>query len=146
MNNIILIGNIVRPLDLKQSQGGKSYLNNCIAVTRTLPDANGSKITDFINFTVFGGSANYLANYGAKGAKVCICGRLEINEFTAKDGTKKRDAVVMVERAELMEFKQEREETPAQAYQAQQPQQVIKEYDLPEAPSEYDIADEDLPF
>lgn len=63
MNECIFIGTVCQEVTLKESSGGKTYLNNSLA-TR-----NG-KETTFINFTAFGKSAELINKFCAKGMKL----------------------------------------------------------------------------
>lgn len=149
MNNIIVTGRLTRPLDLKQTQGGTSYIQSNIAVPRDKKKGEDKAQTDFINFSIFGKSAEYLNNYADKGSKVLLMGRLEINCWQTQDGQQRRDPVIMVDKVEILEFKQEAQ-SPAQAYQAyEQEQQQTSQQQLEEQAEldkTYSISDEDLPF
>lgn len=89
MNKVILTGNLCREIELKQTQGGKSVLSNCVAVQRDYKNANGEYESDFINITVWGASADYLAKYGNKGDRVEIvgCWRVDTVEVNGQKQT-----------------------------------------------------------
>ena len=67
MNKVILSGNLCKEIELKQTQSGKSALNNSVAVRRDFKDADGTYQTDFIDFIAFGNQAEYLKKYASTG-------------------------------------------------------------------------------
>ena len=149
MNSIIVTGRISRSLDLKTSQAGTSFIQSNIAVPRDKKKGEEKAQVDFINFSIFGKSAEYLNNYADKGSKVLLMGRLEINCWQTQDGQQRRDPVIMVDKVEVLEFK-DKEQTPSQAYQSyeQEPQQDAQQAleEQAELDKTYAINDDDLPF
>ncbi len=89
MNKVILSGNLCRDIELKQTTGGKLVVTNSIAVKRDFKNANGEYDTDFIYFQVWGGQAEYLSKYARRGDRLEICGRWQVREYEAADGSKK---------------------------------------------------------
>lgn len=87
MNKVILSGNLCQDIELKQTQGGKSVVTNCIAVQREYKNASGSYDSDFINIVVWDKQAEYLKNYASKGDRVELCGRWTVRKYQAQDGT-----------------------------------------------------------
>lgn len=85
MNNITIVGNIGRDPEIRESNGRK-FAKFSVAVRKFKPDANGNK-DDWFNVTAFGREAEYVENYAAKGNKVAVSGRVELNTYTKKDGT-----------------------------------------------------------
>src|SRR5207247_2860438 len=67
-----------------------------IAVDRRMaPNAAGEKETDFIDIVAWRQSAEFAANYLNKGRLVAVDGRLQIRNWVAQDGTKRRSAEVV---------------------------------------------------
>lgn len=79
MNKVILTGNLCRDIELKQTQSGKAVLSNCVAVRRDFKNSAGEYESDFINITVWGASAEYLAKYGNNGDRVELVGRWRVD-------------------------------------------------------------------
>ena len=69
MNNIVLSGRLTKKVEVKFTKNGKEVVNASIAVNRNRKDANGERIVDYFDFTVWGKTAVYLANFTDKGAK-----------------------------------------------------------------------------
>ena len=81
MNKVILSGNLVRDIELRQSQGGKSVVSNCVAVKRDYKNAQGEYDSDFINIVLWGSQADYLTKYGKKGDRVELVGRWQVRAY-----------------------------------------------------------------
>ena len=68
MNNVVLSGRLTVVPEVKFTKSGKEVVNASIAVNRNRKDANGERIVDFFDFTVWGQAAQYLAKFADKGA------------------------------------------------------------------------------
>ena len=111
MNNVILTGRIVKDLELKYTQNGKSYCRFTLAVDRGLSkekkqeaEANGQPTADFINCVAWGTTAEVLNKYTAKGKKILVNGSIETGSYTMQDGSKRYTTDVLVNRIEILEF------------------------------------------
>ena len=102
MNKIILIGNLTRDPELTETAQGKKLCKFTIAVDR----AFDKEKTDFFSCSAWEQKAEVIAKYVRKGNKLCIVGRLEINE-TEKDGAKTRHHNIIVEEIEFLTPKPE---------------------------------------
>ena len=76
MNNVQLIGRITKDIELKQTQGGKSYCNFSLAVARDF----SKEETDFINCVAWEKKAEAIEKYVKKGHKFGIIGRIQIDK------------------------------------------------------------------
>jgi len=106
MNKIILIGNLTRDPELTETAQGKKLCKFTIAVDR----AFDKEKTDFFSCSAWEQKAEVIAKYVRKGNKLCIVGRLEINE-TEKDGVKTRHHNIIVEEFEFLTPKSEPSES-----------------------------------
>ena len=62
---------------------------------------DGNKATDFIRCVSFGKAAEFASKYFHKGQRVLVEGRLQIGEFTNKDGQKVPTADIVIENQEF---------------------------------------------
>lgn len=131
MNKVLVTGNLVRPIEKTMTRGGRSIVNNTIAVNRQYKDKDGERGVDFIPFTAFGQSADYLDHYAIKGDKMEIVGRWQNRKYTDKNNQERQVSELIVEYVSLLTPKKDRAETAEQA----------KEEPKAEAP-----IDDDLPF
>lgn len=108
MNKIILSGNICKDIETKY-YNDKKYLKNTIAVRRDYKNSEGNYDSDFLNFTLWGGQAEYLEKYAKKGDKIIIAGRITNNNYE-KDGQKVYSTDIAVENVEIIGSRQKQKE------------------------------------
>lgn len=96
LNKVILIGRLATDPELKYTPSGVAVTSFRIAVDRRMaPNEAGEKETDFIDIVAWRQSAEFAANYLNKGRLVAVDGRLQIRNWVAQDGTKRRTAEVV---------------------------------------------------
>lgn len=108
MNQVCLIGRLTRDPELRQTQSGKAVCNFTLAVDREFKTDDGPT-ADFFPVIVWGKSAENCARYLAKGRQVGVTGRLEVEEYTTKDGQKRRAPRITASRVDFLGGKQDRE-------------------------------------
>ncbi len=155
-NKVILIGNLTRDVELRYLPSGQALAKCGIATNRRYKDASGAQKdeTMFIDFTVWGRSAEVANQYLHKGSRVLLEGRLTLEQWTDQTGQKRSRHSVTVENLKMLDRKGENE-APVQggyaepapsgrqaepAYSAPQKQQPSQE--LPSI----DIDEDDIPF
>lgn len=106
MNSIVIVGRAVRDAEVRYSQGKKStaFGNYTLAVDRPYKK-DGDKETDFIMCKVVGKNAEFAEKYIAKGVKMIVRGRMQIDNYTDKDGNKRQSAYIFVDQQEFAESK-----------------------------------------
>lgn len=106
MNSIVIVGRAVRDAEVRYSQGEKStaFGNYTLAVDRPYKK-DGDKETDFIMCKVVGKNAEFAEKYIAKGVKMIVRGRMQIDNYTDKDGNKRQSAYIFVDQQEFAESK-----------------------------------------
>lgn len=82
MNKIILLGRLVKDVELISSKEGKSIGKFTLAIN----NGKGKK-PDFIPVTVFGKTAENMVNFTKKGDKISVEGNIKQNDYE-KDGVK----------------------------------------------------------
>lgn len=98
------MGRLTAEPDLKYSSKDASMAiaRYSLAVDRKFAKKeDGSKATDFIRCVTFGKAAEFASKYFHKGQRVLVEGRLQIGEYTNKDGQKVPTADVVVESQEF---------------------------------------------
>jgi len=97
LNKVILIGRLATDPELKYTASGVAVTSFRIAVDRPFGgrNAEGEKETDFIDIVAWKQSAEFAANYLNKGRLIAVDGRLQIRNWVAQDGTKRRSAEVV---------------------------------------------------
>ena len=97
LNKIIIMGRLARDPDLKRTQSGKAVTSFSLAVDRDFKGQNGEKETDWIDVVAWNGTAEYVSKYFTKGRMAVVVGRLQIRDYTDRDGNKRRAAEVIAE-------------------------------------------------
>lgn len=102
MNKIVLIGNLTRDPELRETNGGVSVCSFSIAVNRSYTGADGERQTDFFNCTAWRGLAENIAKYCKKGNKIGIAGSIENRTYEDSQGVKRHGVEVVVREAEFL--------------------------------------------
>lgn len=98
LNRIILMGRLTRDPELRRTPGGTAVASFSLAVERDFKDqATGEKATDFIDIVAWRNTAEYAAQYFHKGRMAVVEGRLQIRDWTDKDGGKRKASEVVAE-------------------------------------------------
>jgi single-strand DNA-binding protein len=98
LNRIVIMGRLTRDPELKQTQSGVSVASFSLAVDRDFKDkTTGEKATDFIDCTAWRQTADFVSKYFSKGRMAVVEGRLQIRQWTDKEGGKRRTAEVVAE-------------------------------------------------
>jgi len=128
MNKAILIGNLTKDNDTRFTTEGTCILKNSIALNDG-KDKNGKERVNFVPVVAFGKTAELMAEYTKKGAKIGIDGSISVSNYE-KEGQKRIFTEVIINRVEFLDSKPK---TEGQATQAT-PQQSN------------DTSDTDVPF
>lgn len=112
LNSTALVGRMTKDPDLKYTQSGKGVANFTLAVERNFKDANGEKLTDFINCVVWGKGAETLCNYTHKGSMVGVVGEINTRSYENQQGQKMFVTEVNVRDFQFLSYaKDEQEQT-----------------------------------
>lgn len=87
MNKIIVTGNLTKDAELRYTQNDKAYSKFSIANNEGYGE---NQKTNFFNCTLWGKGAENLNRFLVKGQKVLITGRVDINDYTDKEGISKK--------------------------------------------------------
>ena len=101
MNKVILNGNLVRDMEVRQTKGGTDVGEFTIANNVGYGD---NQKTTFVKCTIFGARVDTLEQYLVKGAGVLLDGSLEINNYEADDKTWKTYVNIVVDGLEITRF------------------------------------------
>ena len=111
MNHISLLGRATKDTDLN---GSGKVATNSIAVDRSMKDANGNKVTDFVNLKWLGEpQAQFARKYISKGTKFAVEGSLCIDNYKDNNGNNRQAVYVKVDKTHFCESKSQGESKPA---------------------------------
>ena len=97
LNRIILMGRLTRDPELRRTQSGTAVTSFSLAVDRDFKSQNGDKETDFIDIVAWRSTAEFVSKYFTKGRMAVVEGRLQIRDWTDKDGNKRTSAEVVAD-------------------------------------------------
>lgn len=141
LNKIFIMGRLTRDPELRRTQNGTAVAGFALAVDRDYKNADGTKETDFIEVVAWRSSAEFVSKYFTKGRMAIVEGRLQIRDWTDKDGNKRRNAEVVADNVYFGDSKKEGDSSGG--YKA-----AGSAVDV--APDEAELAeiedDDDLPF
>lgn len=107
MNNVVLMGRLVRDPEVSATASGMTIARYTLAVERRAKDE-----ADFINCTVFNKGAEFAEKYLHKGTKLVVRGHIQTGSYTKKDGTKVNTTDIVIDEQEFAESKGSGSKTP----------------------------------
>lgn len=98
LNRIILMGRLTRDPELRHTQTGTPVASFSLAVDRDFKDKQtGEKATDFIDVVAWRQTAEFVSRFFTKGRMAAVEGRLQVRDYTDKDGNKRRAVEVVAD-------------------------------------------------
>ena len=147
LNKVFIMGRLTRDPELRRTQTGTPVASFSLAVDRDFKDkATGERTTDFIDVVSWRNTAEFVSRYFTKGRMAVVEGRLQMRDWTDKDGNKRRSAEVVADNIYFTESKKSRE---AAGFQAPARNDYDSGYTAPVTGSDFSELDEDdgdLPF
>jgi single-strand DNA-binding protein len=104
VNKVILVGNLGRDAELRYTPGGAAIAKFSLATTEKWTDKSGAsqERTEWHNIDLWGKQAETLTEYLRKGKQVYVEGRLQTDEYTDKEGNKRKTTRVRCDRVVLL--------------------------------------------
>ena len=104
VNKVILVGNLGRDAELRYTPGGAAVAKFSVATTEVWNDKGGQRQerTEWHNIDLWGKQAESLSEYLVKGKQVYVEGRLQTDEYTDKEGQKRKTTRVRCDRVVLL--------------------------------------------
>ena len=99
LNHIVLMGRLTRDPELRRTSSGVAVASFRLAVDRDFgsKDAGAERETDFIDIVAWRNTAEFVSKYFAKGRMAVVTGRLQMRNWTDKDGNKRTTAEVVAD-------------------------------------------------
>jgi single-strand DNA-binding protein len=107
-NKVILVGNLTRDIELRETPGGASVADAGLAVNdRRKQGDDWVDETSFVDLTLWGKTAENAAEYLSKGSPILAEGRLKQDSWQNEAGEKRTKLKVVVERLQFLSNKSE---------------------------------------
>lgn len=114
INRVTLIGRLTKDPDLRYTQGGTSVASFSIANNRSYTAQNEKKEqVSYFNCVAWGKSGEVIAQYGKKGNRIGIEGRLQQRSWQDQSGQKRNTTEIVVENFQFLESKGRESESEA---------------------------------
>ena len=97
LNRIIVMGRLTRDPELRRTGSGTAVTSFSVAVDRDFKSQSGERETDFIDVVAWRSTAEFVSKYFSKGRMAVVEGRLQIRDWTDKDGGKRRSAEIVAD-------------------------------------------------
>ena len=115
LNKIILMGRLTRDPELRRTQSGTAVTSFSLAVDRDYKAQDGERETDFIDIVAWRSTAEFVRKYFTKGRMAVVEGRLQVRDWTDKDGNKRRSTEVLADSVYFGDSKRSESDTQADA-------------------------------
>ena len=108
LNHITIMGRLTKDPELRHTGSGTAVASFTLAVDRDFADKqSGEKQTDFIDVVAWRQTGEFVSKYFTKGRTAVVSGRLQMRDWTDKDGNKRRTAEVVADNVYFGDNKKE---------------------------------------
>lgn len=108
LNQLVVIGRLVKDPELRKTENGKNVTNITLAVPRSYKNSNGEYDTDFIDCVLWSTVAESTTEYCKKGDLLGVKGRIQTRTYE-KDEEKKYVTEVVAEKVTFLSSKRQEE-------------------------------------
>ena len=102
LNQVVLVGRIVKTPELRVTENGKKTATVTLAVPRNYKNINGEYDTDFLDCTLWTNVAENTTEYCQTGDMVGVKGHLQTRTIQNEDGSKKRKTEIVAEKVTFL--------------------------------------------
>lgn len=148
INRVVLVGRTTREVALRKTQSGRSVASFTVACNRRFQSASGEQQTDFISCVAWGQTADYMAQYIAKGTLIGVEGRIQTRNYDDANGRRVYVTEVVCDSVQRLESRNASESRSSSASAPIQDSYFADTagYDDFNAGPSLDISSDDLPF
>lgn len=130
LNHIVIMGRLTRDPELRRTNSGTPVASFTVAVDRDYSGKDGGeKETDFIDCVAWRNTGEFVSKYFTKGRMIVLSGRLQLRDWTDKEGNKRRSAEIVADSCYFGDSK--KDENKPQSQTQSQPQYGAPQYGAP---------------
>ena len=107
LNHNVLMGRLCADPELRRTNSGTPVTSFTLAVDRDFKSQSGEKEADFVPVIAWRNTAEFVSKYFTKGRMAVVDGRLQMRNWTDKDGNKRTTAEVVAENVYVGDPKRE---------------------------------------
>ena len=104
LNQIVVVGRLVKDPVINETQDGKKLANITLAVQRSFKNIEGNYEVDFIDCVLWKGIAESTATYCTKGSVIGIKGRLMTSLYKNTEGATCKNVEVVAEKVSFLGY------------------------------------------
>ncbi len=138
MNKVILVGNLTRDPEQRNTSSGVAVTSFTVAVQRRFRSQDGQQQADFISCVAWRATAEFVAKYFVKGSKIGVVGTIQTRTYDDANGNKRYVTEVVADEVEFVTSKAQNPSATRNDYTSPVPAEA------PMAPSADDLFAEDL--
>lgn len=97
LNHIVIMGRMTRDPELRRTASGTAVASFTLAVDRDFAAKDAQRETDFIDCVAWRQTGEFVSKYFTKGRMAVVSGRLQIRQWTDKDGNNRRSAEIVAD-------------------------------------------------
>lgn len=94
LNQIILVGRLVKEVEIKELENDKKIANITLAIPRTFKNSDGEYDTDFVDIVIFDNVASNTSEYCHKGDIIGVKGRLQTRMIEKENKKEKLQEII----------------------------------------------------
>ena len=95
INSVVIMGRLTYEPELRATPSGISVVRFQVAVDRNFQRAGEERKADFIDVTAWRQTAEFVSKYFRKGSMIAVEGSIQTDNFTDKDGNKRKSVQVV---------------------------------------------------
>lgn len=111
MNKVIISGRLTRDPEVRYTTSGKVVCQFTLAVDRPFTNQDGQREADFIPIVLWNKTAEVAGNNVHKGDRLAVIGRIQVRNYTDKNGVKRYVTEVVGDKIEFIEPKHKNADT-----------------------------------
>lgn len=116
LNKIVVMGRLTQDPEMRRTQSGIAVTSFSVACDRDYKGQDGEKETDFIDVVAWRNTAEFVCKYFTKGRMAVIDGRLQLRDWTDRDGNKRRSTEIVANSVNFGDSKPQDQAAPASGY------------------------------
>lgn len=95
INSVVIMGRLTFDPEIRTTPNGVSVVRFQVACDRNRQKSGEERKTDFIDVTAWRQTAEFIGRYFRKGSMIAIEGSIQTDNFTDKDGNKRKSVQVV---------------------------------------------------
>lgn len=105
INSVVLMGRLTYEPELKTTTSGLSVIRFQMAVDRNYQSQGQERQADFIDVVAWRQTAEFISRYFHKGSMIAVEGSIQTNNFTDRDGNKRKSVEVVANQVSFLWLK-----------------------------------------